>query len=49
MRSQLVIALDPASKIVEGTEAQLWFDPRRTHIFDPGSGENLTLKVPTAA
>ena len=43
MRSQLVIALDPASKITDGTEAELWFDPRRTHLFDPESGANLTL------
>jgi multiple sugar transport system ATP-binding protein len=45
MRSQLVVALDPASKISDGAEAELWFDPRRTHIFDPGTGENLTLNV----
>jgi multiple sugar transport system ATP-binding protein len=45
MRSQLVVALDPASKISDGTEAELWFDPRRTHIFDPSTGENLTLNV----
>ena len=43
MRSQLVIALDPGSKITDGTEAELWFDPLRTHLFDPESGENLTL------
>jgi multiple sugar transport system ATP-binding protein len=45
MRSQLVVALDPASRIDDGTDAELWFDPRRTHLFDPDSGENLTLKV----
>jgi multiple sugar transport system ATP-binding protein len=43
LRSQLVVALDPASRISDGTEAELWFDPRRTHIFDPDTGENLTL------
>jgi len=43
MRSQLVVALEPSSKIVDATEAELWFDPRATHLFDPESGDNLTL------
>jgi multiple sugar transport system ATP-binding protein len=43
MRSQLVVALDPVSKITDGTEAELWFDPRSVHLFDPESGANLTL------
>jgi multiple sugar transport system ATP-binding protein len=43
MRSQLVVALDPSSRIVDGTEAELWFDPRAVHLFDPESGDNLTL------
>jgi len=43
MRSQLVVALDPVSKITDGTEAELWFDPRNVHLFDPESGANLTL------
>jgi multiple sugar transport system ATP-binding protein len=42
MRTQLVIALDPASRIRSGTSAELWFDPERMHIFDASSGENLT-------
>ena len=42
MRSQLVVALDPASAVEAGAEAQLWFDPRRMHLFDVESGENLT-------
>jgi multiple sugar transport system ATP-binding protein len=37
------VALDPISEITDGTEAELWFDPRSTHLFDPESGENLTL------
>jgi multiple sugar transport system ATP-binding protein len=49
MRSQLVVALDPASRIDDGTDARLWFDPRATHVFDPESGENLTLNVAAAA
>jgi multiple sugar transport system ATP-binding protein len=43
MRSQLVVALDPTSRIGNSTEAELWFDPRTTHLFDPESGDNLTL------
>ena len=42
MRSQLVVALDPASDIRDGSSATIWFDPRRLHIFDPATGENLT-------
>ena len=42
LRTQLVIGLDPSSRIRSGTTAQLWFDPERMHIFDASSGENLT-------
>jgi multiple sugar transport system ATP-binding protein len=42
MRTQLVIALDPASRIRSGGTAELWFDPERMHIFDVSTGENLT-------
>jgi multiple sugar transport system ATP-binding protein len=42
LRTQLVVALDPASTIRSGTQAQLWFDPERVHVFDPATGENLT-------
>ena len=27
-------------------DAELWLDPRRLLIFDPASGENLTLRLP---
>jgi multiple sugar transport system ATP-binding protein len=42
MRTQLVVALDAESCIQRGKEAELWFDPARMHLFDPGTGENLT-------
>jgi multiple sugar transport system ATP-binding protein len=48
MRSQLVVALDPMSRIADGQPAELWFDPRHLHVFDTATGENLTLKVPAA-
>jgi len=48
LRSQLVVALDPSSRITEGVEAELWFDPRRIHIFDPATGDNLTNQLVAA-
>jgi multiple sugar transport system ATP-binding protein len=45
LRSQLVIALDPQSRIDDGDEASIWFDPRQLHVFDPASGDNLTSRT----
>jgi len=45
MRNQLVIALDPASRINDHSSAKIWFDPRRMHVFDAGTGENLTRSL----
>jgi multiple sugar transport system ATP-binding protein len=42
MRTQLVVALDPATGVREGSRASLWFDTERMHLFDPKTGENLT-------
>ncbi len=44
--SQLVARLDAASLVDEGTEAQIWVDARRIHLFDPESGEALTRRQP---
>ncbi|MGH2689443.1 MAG: ABC transporter ATP-binding protein, partial [Actinomycetota bacterium] len=44
MRSQLVVSLDPSSRIAHGDEAELWFDAGRVQLFDPASGANLTLE-----
>jgi multiple sugar transport system ATP-binding protein len=41
--AQLVARLDAASRATEGEELELWLDARRLHLFDPDSGENLTL------
>jgi multiple sugar transport system ATP-binding protein len=41
-RTQLVVALDPSSRVVPGESAQFWFDPEDMHIFDAGTSENLT-------
>jgi multiple sugar transport system ATP-binding protein len=42
VRTQLVVALDAENELAEGSEAELWLDPTRMHLFDPASGENLT-------
>src|SRR4051812_40546444 len=43
MRTQMVVSLDPASRVNDGEAADLWLDPSRMHLFDPRSGDNLTL------
>ena len=45
LRTQLVVALDAASRLSEGENAEIWLDPSRLHLFDPDSGENLTLQL----
>ncbi|WP_020580306.1 ABC transporter ATP-binding protein [Actinopolymorpha alba] len=41
MRPQLIISLDPASRIKEGRPAQFWVDTSRMHLFNPQTGNNL--------
>jgi multiple sugar transport system ATP-binding protein len=43
--------LDAATQIREGQQAELWADTGKMHIFDPGSGRNLSLtaSAPAAA
>jgi multiple sugar transport system ATP-binding protein len=43
MRTQMVVALDPLSRVQDSVT--LWMDPTRMHLFDPKSGENLTRVV----
>ncbi len=38
----VVARLDPASKVRQGEEAELWVDATKIHLFDPQSGWNLT-------
>ncbi|CAN5122705.1 MAG: ABC transporter ATP-binding protein [Nocardioides sp.] len=42
-RTQLVVSLDGASKITEGSEAEIWVDGSKIHLFDPATGDNLTV------
>jgi multiple sugar transport system ATP-binding protein len=39
--SQAVARLDPESKVREGAEIELWFDPSRLYLFDPDGGRAL--------
>ncbi|HEY3529484.1 MAG TPA: sn-glycerol-3-phosphate ABC transporter ATP-binding protein UgpC [Nocardioides sp.] len=43
MHTQLVIALDSSSRVKEGDEAEIWVDTSQIHLFDPSTGENLTV------
>jgi multiple sugar transport system ATP-binding protein len=43
LRTQLVISLDGASLVKEGDEAEIWVDAAKMHLFDPATGENLTV------
>jgi multiple sugar transport system ATP-binding protein len=40
---QVTARLDSASKAREDQELDFWLDLRRVHVFDPESGENLTV------
>jgi multiple sugar transport system ATP-binding protein len=48
LHTQLVISLDSASRIKEGDEAEIWVDGTQVHLFDPSTGENLTLDSSSA-
>ena len=43
LRTQLVVSLDSASAITEDEDATLFIDTDKMHLFDPKSGENLTV------
>jgi multiple sugar transport system ATP-binding protein len=43
LHTQLVVSLDGASRIREGEEAEIWVDGSKIHLFDPATGENLTV------
>jgi multiple sugar transport system ATP-binding protein len=42
LRPQVVVTLDPASRIRSGHPAEIWLDTRKLHLFDPETGDNLT-------
>ncbi len=43
LRTQLVVSLDGTSTISEGDEAEIWVNTAKMHLFDPATGENLTV------
>jgi multiple sugar transport system ATP-binding protein len=43
LRTQLVVSLDGSSRIAEGDEAEIYVDSSKMHLFDPESGQNLTV------
>ncbi len=43
LRTQLVVSLDAASKGEDGEHTTLFIDTDQMHLFDPSSGENLTV------
>jgi len=49
LRTQMVVSIDPMSRIRDGDKARLWLDPTRMHLFDPRTGENLTLPAEAEA
>jgi multiple sugar transport system ATP-binding protein len=48
LRTQLVISLDGASQVKEGDEAEIWVESSKMHLFDPATGENLTVDTSSA-
>jgi multiple sugar transport system ATP-binding protein len=48
LHTQLVISLDGSSRINEGDEAEIWVDAAKIHLFDPTTGENLTVDPSSA-
>lgn len=45
LRTQIIVALDSSSRIRDGEEAELHVDSRKMHLFEPSSGDNLTLRT----
>src|SRR6266516_17800 len=39
----VVARLDAATRVTEGQDAELWVDARAVHVFDPASGDNISL------
>jgi multiple sugar transport system ATP-binding protein len=43
LRTQLVVSLDSDSKVMEDDDTTLFIDTDKMHLFDPATGENLTV------
>ena len=49
LRTQAIVSIDSTSRIREGHEAEFWLDSRKVHVFDPGTGDNLTRDAEAGA
>lgn len=49
LRTQLVVSLDPQSRVGEGEHASFWMDTSRLHLFDLETGCNLAAEERNAA
>jgi multiple sugar transport system ATP-binding protein len=49
LRTQMIVNLDARSRIKEGQDARLTFDPAFMHVFDPNTGNCLTRDEAKAA
>ena len=43
LRTQLVVSLDASSQVTEGEDMELYVNAEKMHLFDPSTGENLTV------
>jgi multiple sugar transport system ATP-binding protein len=43
LRTQLVVSLDASSRVSEGEEMELYVNAEKMHLFDPATGQNLTV------
>ncbi len=43
LRTQLVVSIDSASQVADGEDIELYINAAKMHLFDPGSGENITI------
>ena len=43
---RIVARLDPAAKVKQGEEAELWVDATKLQLFDPDDGRNLMVDAP---
>jgi multiple sugar transport system ATP-binding protein len=43
MRTQMVVSVDPSSRVTDGEKVELWLDPGKVLLFNPHTGDNLSL------
>ena len=45
LRTQLVVSIDSTSRVADGEEIELYVNVAKMHLFDPESGDNLTINA----